>query len=216
MDIQLKGCEKRRIPRQSLTEMADARQLRDPVGVVVPRRVPGALPRITQLMEGAPEGLARDPKAALRRQLQRERLATPARPAPAIGLWRPLEHGHKRTLPTEQLGRRLGGRRRAPSAVDLPALISGDGAINARARAEETVSNLRRRVPLRTQEQDVESKQVAVAGLAQLAEHPLLFFAGNLKYGFSRHRRFFSDHQFASTYRCIRKNSSVPISCASI
>jgi hypothetical protein len=62
----------------------------------------------------------------------------------------------------------------------------------------------------------VEAEQVAIAGLPQFLEHLLLFYVGNLKYRFARHRQFFSEHQFGRTYRCIRKNLSVPISCASI
>ena len=152
----------------------------------------------------------------LRGQLQRERGTTPTCPAPAIGVWRPLEHREQRAVPTEQPGRCLGVSRRVPSALALPVLVSGDGAIDAGARAEEAVGNLRRRAPLRAQEQDVEAEQVAIAGLPQLLEHLLLFFDGNLKYRFARHRQFFSDHQFGCTDRCIRKNLSVPISCASI
>lgn len=66
------------------------------------------------------------------------------------------------------------------------------------------------------QEQDVQTEQIAIAGLPQLLEHLLLFRLGNLKYRSARHRQFFSGHQFGRTYRCIRKNSPVPISCASI
>ena len=62
----------------------------------------------------------------------------------------------------------------------------------------------------------MEREQVAVARLAQFAEHLRLFFFGDVKYRLARHRRFFSEHQFGRTYRCIRKNLSVPIFCASI
>lgn len=197
--VQFVSEEKRSILRQSLTQMTNLCQFRDPLRVVVARRMARPLPGITQLVQGAPQGLARDPRAALRRQLQRERLTTPAGAAPPVGLWRPLEQGDERPLPGKQFGRRNGIRRRAPSVPARLALVSRDGAINSRTRAEEIGRNLRRRAPGATQEQDVESEQVAIAGLPQFAEHPLLFFNRYLKYRFSRHRQFFLAHQFGCT-----------------
>ena len=43
-------------------------------------------------------------------------------------------------------------------------------------------------MPRRTQQEDVESEQVAVASLTQLTEHLRLFILGNLNYGLLWHR----------------------------
>ena len=196
--------------------MTNPRQFRDPLWVIITRRMPRPLPAIIQAVQRAPNGLARHPVATSSRQLQRERGATPPRAAPAISCRGALQQREQRPLPTPQYGRHRGVRGIAPAVSHLPASVSRDGSINARPRAEQERSNLRRRAPRGAQQQDVESKQVAIAGLPQLAEHPLLFFSRNLKYRFSGHRRFFSGHQFGGTYRCIRKNLPVPISCGSI
>ncbi len=59
---------------------------------------------------------------------------------------------------------------------------------------------------------NVQCAQVAVAGGAQLPPHLRLFGYGYLKYRFPRHTQFTSEVRLVSTYPCIRKNLSVPIS----
>ncbi len=61
-----------------------------------------------------------------------------------------------------------------------------------------------------------ESLKEGGRGSTEFFEHLLLFIIWNLKYRFPGHRRFTSVHQLGRTYRCIRKNLSVPISYASI
>jgi hypothetical protein len=48
-------------------------------------------------------------------------------------------------------------------------------------------------------------KQTAITRLAQLAEHLLLFFVGEVKNRLSWHRRFFSDHHFGCAYEMYQK-----------
>jgi hypothetical protein len=60
--------------------------------------------KVPEVVQRPPDSLARAGVTSLRRQLQRQRLATPPRPAPAEGRRRPLKQSDERTLPTAQLG----------------------------------------------------------------------------------------------------------------
>ena len=220
VDIQLGGLEKRRILGQSLDQVANPRQLRGSLRIIITCGVACPFPRITEVVvQGAPDGLARDRVAPLRRELQTKCGTAPASATPAAGTWRPSEDGDERALPATQLRRGWSPRRwliLRPARRELTSPVSSDRAVDATARAEENISNLGRREAARTQEQNVQPQQVTIAGLAQFGEHLLLFFSWELKYRFSRRRRPTSDIRFGSTYRCIRKGLSVPISDVSI
>jgi len=190
---------------------ADAGEFGDPLRVIIPRDVARSLPHITDICQPPPDGFARDGDRALRAELESERLTTPPHPTPPVSGRRTLEQREQRPLQARQTTRRLalcGGVTPPPLATS----VSSDHAVHARPRAEEECGNLRWRAPLSAQHQDVEGEQVTIARGAQLAQHLLLFAKWYLKYRFPRHSEFTSDIRLGCTYRCIRKNSSVPIS----
>lgn len=137
------------------------------------RDVPRPLPPIAQAVQAAPDGLARDLKAAPRFQLQRQSGATPTGTTPAGSGRCSLQQREQRAVPTEQ--RRPAGRAHTARSQASP-LVSCHATVNTGARAEQERGNLRRCVTLRAQQQDMNGKQVAVTRLPQLAQQPVLFF----------------------------------------
>jgi hypothetical protein len=73
------------------------------------------------------------------------------------------------------------------------AAVGSDDAIDGRARAEEESSNLRGCAARGTKQEDVQSQQVAVAGLAELRKHLLLLGLRNVEYGRVGHSLFLRD-----------------------
>lgn len=124
MDVQFISEEQHLRGAQMLDHMANPRQFLNSLRIVIFGGMTRSLPGIAQLMKRAAHCLARDPGAAWRRQLQGERGATPARPAPAKALWCALQERDQRTLPTEQLGclRRV-PMSLGPAGHELPAPV---------------------------------------------------------------------------------------------
>ena len=92
------------------------------------------------------------------------------------------------------------------------AAISRNDAIDRRARAEQESSNLSRRAANGTKQQDVQSQQVTVTGLAELRKHLRLLRLRNIEYGRVGHSLFSETNRVFSHNRFIRENLPVPMS----
>ena len=183
--------------QQSFNYRANPGEFRHPLRVRITRAVAGTLPTVAQFMQPPPDGFARDSHAAPRAEFHSQRRATPSCPAPPKGGRRTLDEGKHRPLERRDAARRLAFNL-GLSQPSLAAPVSRDHAVNARPRAEQEGRNLGRRASLRTQQQDMQREQVAIASSAQLLQHCGLFVGSNLKYRFSGHRRVTSSTSVGS------------------
>src|SRR5215471_4458394 len=191
-DIKFIGKEHRGPGWQVLDGRTNTGQLLYPLRVIILGGQLRSLPYPAQLVQPAAHGLSRNLHAPACLQLQGQRCATPARPAPPTrprhhpeqGQQGPLQRGrqHPRPRPSGPFGGREVESQR-PGAVRL------DDPIDTGAGAKQYSGNLAGGAPCRTQEPQLESQQIAIASAAQLG-HPLgLLSQGDIHYRHLGHRR---------------------------
>ena len=181
MDVQLIDKEKRSAGRQSLDQVTNPGQPADPLGIIVAALGTGSFPRVIQLVQGAADRFAGEFVATLSLELKGQGGATPTGAAPAKNRGRLFDQGQERALPREQSPGFRPWRLSAPTGCPLAPVVSLERSIDTGARAKKKFGNLGRGAPRRTQQQDMQSQEVAVAGLAQLVQHLDLFFLGDVK-----------------------------------
>lgn len=98
-------------------------------------------------------------------------------------------------------------------AIERASTISFDDAINARARAEQEGSDLRRGEASGAQQDDVQGQPVAVAGASKFKEHLFLLRARQVNYGRNRHSAHSVIDRMFRNYRNIKEQRTVPTSC---
>src|SRR5205085_2585537 len=196
-----------------LNAKANARQLVDALRVIITGDQFRALPDPTQLMQPAAHGRRRNRDATLYLHLRSQRCTTPARPTPAISRRCALEQGQQRATQRRRQRANAMRRLRIGQAGKRAGAISVDGAINAGARTEQDRRNLRWRIALCAQQEDVQSQPIAVASVSEFKEQLFLLGAREVNYCRTGHRAYSLIDRVFGNKRNIKEQQSVPTSC---